>query len=51
MWLGEIDFDGQFVSGKLLNAPNWLKTVKQGDSARFRLGEITDWMYAISGEV
>jgi uncharacterized protein YegJ (DUF2314 family) len=51
MWISEVDFDGQFVSGVLLNAPNWLKTVKEGDSARFRLGEITDWMYAISGEV
>jgi uncharacterized protein len=51
MWLGEIDFDGQIVSGELLNAPNWLKSVKQGDPARFRLGEISDWMYAIGGEV
>ena len=31
MWLSEVDFDGQFVSGVLLNAPNWLKTVKEGD--------------------
>jgi uncharacterized protein YegJ (DUF2314 family) len=51
MWLGEVDFDGQFVSGVLLNAPNWLKTVRAGDSARIRLGEISDWMYAIRGEV
>ena len=51
MWLSEVDFDGQFVSGVLLNAPNWLKTVKEGDSARIPLGEISDWMYAISGEV
>ena len=51
MWLGEVDFDGQFVTGVLLNAPNWLKTVKEGDSARFPLGQISDWMYAISGEV
>ena len=51
MWLSSIDFDGQFVSGELLNAPNWLKTVKQGDSAQFRLREITDWMYVIGGEV
>jgi uncharacterized protein YegJ (DUF2314 family) len=51
MWLGEVDFDGQFVSGVLLNAPNWLKTVKAGDSARIPLGQISDWMYAISGEV
>lgn len=51
MWLGDVDFDGQTVSGVLLNAPNWLKSVKAGDSARFSLDEITDWMYAIRGEV
>jgi uncharacterized protein len=51
MWLSEVDFDGRFVSGVLLNAPNWLKTVKEGDSARVPLGEISDWMYVISGEV
>ncbi len=51
MWLSEVDFDGRFVTGVLLNAPNWLKTVKEGDSARIPLGEISDWMYAISGEV
>ena len=33
MWLGEVDFDGQFVSGVLLNSPNWLKSFKAGDAA------------------
>jgi uncharacterized protein YegJ (DUF2314 family) len=51
MWMSEVDFDGQVVSGVLMNAPNWLKTVKEGDSARFPLGQISDWMYAISGVV
>jgi uncharacterized protein YegJ (DUF2314 family) len=51
MWLGEVDFDGEFVSGTLLNSPNWLKSVEEGDTARFQLSEITDWMYAINGEV
>jgi hypothetical protein len=49
--MNEVDFDGQFVSGVLLNSPNWLKTVKEGDSARFPLDEISDWMYATGGEV
>src|SRR3954463_6492511 len=31
MWLGEVDFDGRFVTGTLLNSPRWLKTVKEGD--------------------
>ncbi len=51
MWLSEVDFDGQDVSGVLLNAPNWLKTIKEGDAVRVPLGQISDWMYAISGEV
>jgi uncharacterized protein YegJ (DUF2314 family) len=51
MWLSEVDFDGRDVSGVLLNAPNWLKTVKEGDGVRIPLGQISDWMYVISGEV
>jgi uncharacterized protein YegJ (DUF2314 family) len=51
MWLAEVDFDGQIVSGVLLNAPNWLRTVKEGDAVSIPLDEISDWMYAISGEV
>ncbi len=51
MWLSEVDFDGQFITGTLLNSSNWLKSVKAGDSARFTLEEITDWMYAFDGEV
>lgn len=51
MWLSEVDYDGEFVSGVLVNSPNWLKSVKEGDSARFRIDEISDWMYAISGTV
>jgi uncharacterized protein YegJ (DUF2314 family) len=51
MWLSEIDFDGQFVSGVLQNDPSWLKTVKKGDRARIPLDEISDWLYTISDEV
>ena len=51
MWIGEVDFDGQYVQGELLNNPNWLTSVKAGDAARIPLGEISDWMYAIGGEV
>jgi uncharacterized protein YegJ (DUF2314 family) len=51
MWMNEVDFDGQLVSGVLLNSPNWLKSVKAGDSARLPLEEISDWMYAREGVV
>ena len=51
MWIDEVDFDGQVVSGVLLNSPNWLKSVKAGDTVRIPLAQITDWMYVIGGEV
>src|SRR5688500_14663308 len=51
MWLSEIDFDGRTVSGVLLNSPNELESVSEGDSVRILLTDITDWMYAIKGEV
>lgn len=51
MWMSEIDFDGEQISGELLNAPNWVKSVKQGDKVRVPLAHISDWMYAIGDDV
>src|SRR5262245_33688915 len=45
MWVADVDFDGESLRGSLLNQPNELQNVRQGDAitARFpdRLG---DWM-------
>lgn len=51
MWIGDVDFDGKAVSGTLLNSPNWLTSVKQGDTVVLPLAEISDWMYATEGKV
>ncbi len=51
MWLDEVDFDGRVITGVLLNRPNRLKSVEQGDAVGLALGEISDWMFAISGIV
>src|SRR5262245_50035423 len=51
MWISEVDFDGQTVGGVLMNSPNWLKTIKEGDAVRIPLAQISDWMYVISEEV
>lgn len=51
MWIDEIDFDGETVSGVLLNTPNNLTSVKAGDSVQTPLSQIGDWMYAINGTV
>lgn len=51
MWFNEISFDGKFVSGKLVNSPNRLKSVKVGDTVHLPITGISDWMYAIRGQV
>lgn len=51
MWVSDVEFDGQRVSGTLINQPNWLKSIKQGDSVSVQPKEVNDWMYAISGRV
>ena len=49
MWCGEVDFDGEFLTGRLINAPNWLNSVREGDSVRSPLSHLSDWMMAVDG--
>lgn len=51
MWVSDVMFDGQKVSGTLLNEPNWLTSVKAGDEVQVPPKEVNDWMYAIDGKV
>lgn len=51
MWISEVEFDGQNVTGVLINKPNWLKSVKEGDQAKFPIGLLEDWMYVIGNRV
>ena len=44
MWLSEVGFDGQYVSGELLNAPLHVDA-RKGDPARVLPSLISDWMY------
>lgn len=50
MWISDVDFDGVNVRGVLMNSPNWLRSVAEGDKVRVPLDEISDWMYVIGGE-
>ena len=51
MWINDVDFDGQYITGTLLNEPNWLTCVQQGDRVRVAPRRMTDWMYSIYGQV
>jgi len=49
MWCDEIDFDGQELTGVLLNSPNGLTSVKVGDSVQVPLSHLADWMMTVDG--
>jgi uncharacterized protein YegJ (DUF2314 family) len=49
MWVGEVDFDGETVSGKLLNSPNWLTSVREGAAIRVPFSHLEDWMMTVQG--
>lgn len=51
MWISDIDFDGKLVSGTLINSPNWLTSVAEGDQVQVPPSRVSDWMYAIEGKV
>jgi uncharacterized protein YegJ (DUF2314 family) len=51
MWVRDIEFDGQLLTGQLLNQPNEMEDLNQGDIVQFHYGEISDWMYLMDGEV
>ncbi|MGG7074256.1 DUF2314 domain-containing protein [Campylobacter sp. 9BO] len=51
MWINDIDFDGEFITGTLVNEPSDLINIKNGDSViKVRIGEISDWMFACEGK-
>lgn len=51
MWVSDIEFDGKYITGTLINSPNWLKSVKEGDAVKATVDELDDWMFARDGEV
>ena len=50
MWLSEVAFDGQYVSGVLLNTPLSVDA-RKGDPARVLPSLISDWMMGTPDEV
>jgi uncharacterized protein YegJ (DUF2314 family) len=50
MWISEVEFDGEQITGTLINSPNWLTSVAEGDEVTIPLSAVTDWMYAINSK-
>ena len=51
MWIGELDFDGETLSGQLLNSPNWLTSVQEGVAVQAPFAHLRDWMMTVDAMV
>jgi uncharacterized protein YegJ (DUF2314 family) len=49
MWIEDIGFNGDFISGTLLNSPNWLTSVSEGDLVSVPFSHLMDWMMSADG--
>jgi uncharacterized protein YegJ (DUF2314 family) len=49
MWVDEVRFDGQTLTGQLINSPNWLTSVKEGDAVQRPFSHLTDWIITADG--
>ena len=49
MWINDVDFDGETISGTLVNEPDAVQNVKNGDRVNAKIDEMSDWMFAVAG--
>lgn len=47
MWINDISFDGEQIKGVLINDPNELTNIENGDEVVISLNQISDWLFAI----
>lgn len=50
MWIGNLDFDGKVIYGELLNEPNEITELVEGDQVGVTLDQISDWMFISQGK-
>jgi uncharacterized protein YegJ (DUF2314 family) len=50
MWVNQIEFDGDYISGVLVNKPNVIGNVKNGDTIKVPLHQLSDWLFVIGNQ-
>lgn len=50
MWINDINFDGEKIYGILVNDPNELTNVENGDEVEIPINQISDWLFASQGK-
>lgn len=51
MWVSDIEFDGQSITGVLMNEPSWATSFKAWEPVTLPLALLNDWMYVRQGHV
>lgn len=51
MWVTHVEFDGETLSGTLMNEPRWVKTAKASEHVSLPFSALNDWMYVRDGHV
>ncbi|MCC9655439.1 DUF2314 domain-containing protein [Rhodopirellula halodulae] len=51
MWLVDVDFDGRRLQGTLINSPQSLQSIDEGDRVTVAGKQLCDWMYVIGDNV
>ncbi|WP_407465532.1 DUF2314 domain-containing protein [Xanthomonas campestris] len=51
MWMSDVHFDGEQISGSLLNEPEWIEALTAGDAVSAPFADLEDWMYVVDGKV
>lgn len=50
MWINEIHFDGDYIYGILINDPNELTNISNGDAVEIPISQISDWLFSSQGK-
>lgn len=49
MWVNEVEFDGETIRGVLVNQPNSLTNIANGDRVEVPLSQLSDWLFSSGG--
>ena len=51
MWMSDLDFDGEQLTGVLINEPRWVTSLHAGDRVSVPFTDLSDWLYVSCGRV
>lgn len=50
MWITDVELDGKTIYGRLMNEPNELTSVAEGDAVELPVELLADWMFVLDGK-